>query len=824
MELVDGPTLAQRIEGSGLPIDEVLPIARQIADALEAAHDQGIVHRDLKPANIKVRDDGTVKVLDFGLAKLGSPESSDNATSASAHQPTVTTPAMTLAGVVLGTAAYMSPEQSKGRPADKRSDVWAFGAVLYEMLTGRRAFEGEDVSETLANVLKTEPDWAALPADVSGQIRALLKRCLVKDRRARVSDIGAALYVLSEAALGERSAPNEGIARVPVWRRLLIPAAVGAIAAATAGLAVWSRVPRPAAPPVTRLSFGQSGPHPLAVDQQSRDVTIARDGRHVIYKGTAGDTSQLFIRALDSVEVTQLTSQGPAPRAPFPSHDGAWVGFLETTPITLKKVPITGGPALTICPLDGASRGATWLPDDTIVFATALTSTGLQRVPASGGQPSVLTTPDRVRGEDDHLWPQLLPDGQHVLFTITPTAGGVDASQIAVLDLARLKDAPKVLLRGGSQAKYLASGHLVYIAAGTLRAVPFDPSTLETTGAGVPLQSQVITLPTGTAEFDVSDDGTLVYATGGAGIAPPRTLVWVDRGGREQPIGAPPRSYVHPRLSPDGTLLAVDILDQDNDIWVWDFKRQTLQRVSSDRGVDQSPVWMPGRQQLLYSSQASGVFSVVRQSADGTGTVERLSTTPNPARPSSISAEGGHVFLTEARAATATDVMLLDLSRREVRPLIASVFTERNADLSPNGRWLAYESNDTGQYQVYVRPFPDVDRERRQVSSAGGSEPRWSRNGQELFYVAGDGALVSVQVGSAATWDPGPTVTLIKASDTYFRGNNSGVGRTYDVSPDGKRFLRIKNPSGQSAGVPPSIVVVRNWIEEVKARVPVPAR
>jgi len=823
MELVEGPTLADRIAEGPVPVPEALAISTQIAEALGAAHEQGIVHRDLKPANIKVRDDGTVKVLDFGLAKLSAFESNGIATSASGHLPTVTTPAMTLAGVIMGTAAYMSPEQSKGRPSDKRSDIWAFGAVLYEMLTGRRAFEGEDVSETLANVLKTEPDWAALPAAVPTPIRVLLKKCLAKDRRSRVSDVGAVLFVLSESAALDTDRAATLPSAVPWWRQLVIPAAVGMVAAAVTGLAVWSRVPRPSAPLVTRFSFGHTGPNALAVDQQSRDVTITPDGRHVIYKGTAGDSVQLFIRPLDSVEVTPLTP-GLSARGPFPSPDSAWIGFIEPTPITLKKVPITGGPALTVCPLDGASRGATWLPDDTIVFATALTSTGLQRVAAGGGQPSVLTTPDRARGEDDHLWPQVLPDGRHLLFTITPAAGGVDASQIAVLDLGQPKGAPKILLRGGSQAKYLPSGHLVYIAGGTLRGVPFDLSRLETAGVAVPLQPQVIMLPTGTAEFDVSATGTLVYATGGAGAAPARTLVWVDREGREQPVGAQPRSYVHPRLSPDGARLAVDITDQENDIWVWDFNRRTLLRVSSDPGLDQTPAWMSDSQRLLYSSQASGVFSVVRQSADSTGTVERLATTANPTRLSSVSADGRHVFMSEARAASATDIMVLDLSRSpsEPRPLLDSKFAERNAELSPNGRWLAYDSNDAGPLQVYVRPFPEVGRERRQVSNAGGSGPRWSKDGKELFYLAADGALMSVQVGSGTTWNPGPPVPIVKASDSYFRA--SIVGRTYDVSPDGKRFLRVKNPIGQAAGTPASIVVVRNWIEEVKARVPAATR
>ena len=823
MELVEGPTLADRIAQGPIPLNEALSIATQIAEALAAAHDQGIVHRDLKPANIKVRDDGTVKVLDFGLAKLASPDSTDNASSPSAHLPTVTTPAMTLAGVIMGTAAYMSPEQSKGRPADKRSDVWAFGAVLYEMLTARRAFEGEDVTETLANVLKTEPDWTALPADAPQYIRVLLKKCLARDRRARVGDIGAALYVLGEPALGDRSESKGDVARVPVWRRLLIPTTVGVIAAGAAGAAVWRLTPRPAAPAVTRLSFAQSGPGAIAIDPQSRDLTITPDGTRVIYKAAAGGDMQLMIRPLAALDATPLTAPGPTPRAPFVSPDGAWVGFIEPSPITLKKVPLTGGPALLICPLDGASRGATWLADGTIVFGTALTVTGLQRVSAAGGQPAVLTTPDRQRGEDDHLWPQALPGGSHVLFTITPETGGVDASEIAALDLRDPKAAPKILLKGGSQAKYLPSGHLVYVAGGTLRGVPFDLERLETTGPSVPLQPQVITLSSGTAEFDVSPDGTLVYATGGAGTTPPRTLVWIDRQGKEQEIGAPPRSYVHPRLSPDGALLAVDIRDQEHDVWLWNFARRMLLRVTTDPGVDQSPVWMPDNKHLLFSSQAAGVFTVTRQAADGTGAVDRLTRTGNPVRLSAVSKDGNRAFMMESRSATAVDVMTLDLTRRgeQARPLIASAFVDRNAEPSPDGRWLAYDANDTGQVQVYVRTFPNVDGGRWQVSSNGGSQPHWSSDGKELFYVTAKGELTSVAVGTGTAWEPGAPTTILKPNDSYYLGSSPGAtGRVYDVSADGKRILMIKHPADRSQTAAAGIVVVRNWIEEVKALVP----
>ena len=605
MELVEGEDLAQRIARGAIPLAEALPIAKQIAEALEAAHEQGIIHRDLKPGNIKVREDGTVKVLDFGLAKAMEPAAGSLPNVS--HSPTITTPAMTQAGMILGTAAYMAPEQAKGRAADKRSDVWSFGCVLYEMLTGRRAFEGEDVSDTLASVLKSEPDWNALPADVALPVRTLLQRCLAKDRRLRVAHISTALFVMNESSSLLSAAPVQPVSvlpRLPLWRRLVMPAAALIVGGASVGAGVWLAT-RPAVLHVTRFSLSRTGTGALAVDTQSRDLAITPDGAHIIYKGIGSTGTQLFVRALDQLELTPLTALGQVPRAPFSSPDGRWIGFVEPgNPVTLKKVAISGGPALPVCGLDGASRGATWGDDDSIIFATVATSTGLQRVSSDGGEPTVLTKPNRERGESDHLWPQFLPGSQAVLFTITATTGGIDASQVAVLDLTT--GTQKILMRGGSQAYYVPSGHLVYVAAGTLRAVAFDLNHLEATGTAIPVVPQVVTLPNGTAEFDIARDGTLVYVAGGAGVTA-RTLVWVDRQGREEAIkAAPARPYSSPRLSPDGTRVALDIRDQENDVWVWDLARETLIRVTSDPGTDQAPVWMPDGRRLVFSSQAGG--------------------------------------------------------------------------------------------------------------------------------------------------------------------------------------------------------------------------
>ena len=842
MELVEGPTLQEILAGSGrwasgsgaaseqqarsleagalrpaLPLEEALPIARQIAEALEAAHEHGIIHRDLKPANIKVREDGVVKVLDFGLAKAL--PTAGTASASVTQSPTITTPAMTQAGMILGTAAYMSPEQAKGREADKRSDVWAFGAVLYEMLTGRRPFEGEDLSDTVAAVLKSEPDWNAVPADVPSHIRVLVRRCLTKDRRQRMADMSVALFVMAEGAnLAPGAAAVRGeqasLARPVRWRRFLIPAAAAIVVGAAVGTAVWLAM-RPNELHVTRFAIFPTGAATLSVDpvNRTRDLTITPDGTHIVFFGAGTSDRQLFVRALDQLEPTPLAGLD-SPRDPFSSPDGQWVGFVGDR--GLRKVAITGGAALPICGLDGESRGATWGDDDSIVFATVARATGLQRVSSAGGEPTVLTTPNRDRGEDDHLWPQFLPGSQAVLFTITPTTGGIDASQVVVLDLRT--NTQKILVRGGIQPQYVPSGHLVFAVAGTLRAVAFDLKRLEIVGTPTPVLAEVATWPVGTARFDIARDGTLVYVSG-AGVVTARTLVWVDRKNQEEPVkAAPARAYWYPRLSPDGTRVALDIRDQERDIWVWDFGRETLARVTFDSEPDRAPAWMPdGR--LVYSGRVPGGGALVRRAADGTGAAERL--TPENVEvgfPSAVSSDGFHVVFTAG--VSLVDVMMLTLEKEpRVEPLVQTPSAERNGEISPDGRWLAYESSDSGQFQIYVQPFPNVDKGRSQVSTAGGQQPLWARDGQELFYLAPNGALMSVPVERGATWTAGTPTRLIDAQNYVGVGTNGA--RTYDVAPDGKRFLMIKEGAGPDQTLTAaSIIVVQNWHEELKRLVP----
>ncbi len=817
MELVEGPTLSDRIAQGVVPIDEALPIAKQIAEALEAAHEQGIIHRDLKPANIKVREDGTVKLLDFGLAKLAQPASTLQTPDVTAST-TITSPAMmTGVGVILGTAAYMSPEQAKGRPADKRSDIWAFGCVLFEMLTGTRPFDGEDVTDVMVAVLNKEPDWNALPAGVPGLIRLLIRRCLEKDRRKRVADIAAALFALDEpASLGGSATVLPGR---PLWRRVVTPVAAAFVTSTVVGAGVWvtTRPPDSVAPRVSRLTIASPGTAALTISGNEPDLAITPDGSRVGYVGNRG--TQLFVRALDALEPVAVFTG--APRGLFVSPDGQWIGFTDGTAV-LKKVAVSGGPSVTLATLDGSPRGATWGPDDTIIVATNIGATGLQRVAATGGLVTVLTRPDRAQGELDHLWPELLPGGRAVLFTITALTGGLDAAHVAVLDLQT--GIWKILVRGGSHAHYVSSGHLVYAAAGTLRAVAFDLARLETRSTSVAVVPDVLTTGNGGLDAVVADDGTLAYVSGGGGVAGAgarRTLVWVDRQGHETPIPAPPRAYLFPRLSPDGTRIAVFANDQKFDIWMWDLGRTTLTPVTFDPAIDTYPVWTPDSRRLIFASDRAGARNFFWQAADGTGAVERLTDSPNQKVAAAVSPDGARLIFTETAPKTGEDVMQVELEgTHRVMPLVQSSFTERNGVVSPNGRWLAYEANDSGPFEIHVRPFPAVNSGHWQVSTGGGNRPLWARSGQELLFLSSTGELMRVGVERSATW-AATTPTKVLGPGHYYDGAGGYVGLAYDVSPDGQRFLRIKEgPGTDQTAAPPQVIVVQHWGEELKRLLP----
>jgi serine/threonine-protein kinase len=816
MELVEGPTLADRIArragssgSSGLPLDEALAIARQIAEALEAAHERGIIHRDLKPANIKVREDGTVKVLDFGLAKAL--DTASGAGGDPMDSPTLSAHA-TEDGIILGTAAYMSPEQARGKAVDTRTDIWAFGCVLYEMLVGRRAFDAEGVSDTLARVIEREPDWSRLPAKLPPALRTYLERCLRKDPRQRVQAIGDIRLALEGAFDTAVPAPAAPVV-VSQWRRVVLAGAAAIVASgAIVGSLTWMAMRQPP-PRVSRLQVATSGASEVAVGFNDRDLAITPDGSKILYVGPRGT---IFVRALDTLAPTAVFTSGSGdPRGLFTSPDGQWIGFVEGS--TLKKVAVTGGPAITLATLAGAvSSGAAWAADDTIIFASEVVATGLQRISASGGAVEVLTRPDAAQGEADHLWPEMLPDGRSVLFTITSLKDGLAAAQIAILDLETGKR--QVVLRGGSHAHYVPSGHLIYGQSGRLQAVAFDLDRREVRGAPVTVVPDVVISSYGGLDVVAARDGTLAYLSVGSVEGTPRTLVWVDRQGVETPIGAPSRPYFLPALSPDGTRLAVFANDQEGDVWLWDLGRSTFSRLTLVPGRDVLQVWTPDSRRVIFSSERTGGRNLFWQAADGTGAAEQLLESPHTLYPMGVSPDGRQLIFSDETPQTGIDLMTLELDgTRRVTPVLQSRFNERNGTISPNGRWLAYEADDSGRFEIYVRRYPDVNNSLSLVSTNGGTKPIWSQSGQDLFYVAPSGAVMRVGVTQGPTWSATKPSVVVKEG---YVTNPVWWGRSYDVSRDGQRFLMIKE-GGPDGTVPPtSLVVVQHWFEELKRLVP----
>ncbi len=802
LELVEGPTLADLIASGPLPYDDALGVAKQIAEALEAAHEQGIVHRDLKPANVKRRPDGVVKVLDFGLAKSTEPVAAGTGLP---DTPTLTTPAVTGIGTILGTAAYMSPEQARGKPVDRRADVWAFGCVLYEMLTGARVFQAESVTDTIAAVIRADPDWSRLPGAVSPAIRSLLVRCLEKDPRRRLRDIGEARIALENALAGTDD--RAAAATVPVSsRRVMIVAAAVALVSVSAGAGgVWLAMRRPEPPPV-RLSIVP----PPDAQISAGSIAISPDGRSIVY--VSGNGTQLSVRALDDLTPRHLTNLG-TPRYPFISPDGQRVAFFDGLN-ALKVVPITGGPAVTLCTLRGAAgRGGSWTADGAIVFATDDPATGLWRVSDQGGTPQQLTTPQRENG--DQQWPEVLPGGRAALVTLV--GRGPSGPQIAVVDLGT--GAQKILLPGLG-AHYVPTGHLIYAAGGELRAIRFDVERLETSGTSVPLPDRAAggtstMAPSSPLAAAVAAAGTLAYVHGPVDSSQ-RRLVWVDRQGHEELVPAPPKGYVIPRVSPDGSKIAVDSRDADAaDVWIWDLRRQTMTRTTF--GVSIYPVWTPDSARVAHTTfDAARAGHLFLRIPDGRSESLRLTEGTASRYGSSFSPDGTRLFFREEAGDTGLDIGVVTLgTQRSVQTLLKTAANELNPEISPDGRWLAYESNQSGQTEVYVRPFPNVDAGLWQVSAEGGRHPAWTRNGRELLFIAPDGSLMGVAVDLDPRFSAGVPAKIVAAAPYY----SSGPYRSYDVSADGKRFLMIKaDAASQSASA--SIAVVQNWFVDLKRLLP----
>jgi Tol biopolymer transport system component len=787
-----------------------------MSEAVEYAHERGIVHRDLKPANVKVAGDDTVKILDFGLAKALETEAP---TAALSHSPTISRMA-TQAGVLLGTAAYMSPEQAKGRPVDRRADVWAFGCVLYEMLTGRTAFGGEAVSDTLAAVIRGEPDWSLLPAATPPAVRVLLERCLQKEPRRRLQAMGDARLDLEDVLSGTlpRVAPSPP-ARPSKWS--LASGLAGAVAVATvAALVAWNVKPSPTPPrPVTRFTITLPPGQRLAGLERPA-VALSADGSELAYVAATegGRAQRIYVRAMDSLEARPVPGTEGATN-PFFSPDGQWLGFLAGQ--TLKRIPIRGGVAQTLTDVVGGP-GASWSSQHTIAFAPY--SSALQQIPDAGGAARPLTRFEA--GETYHGWPEFLPGGKAVLFSAysaSPTAIAVQST-----DGGQRRN----LIRGpvGEMPRYVPSGHLVYAQAGNLMAVLFDLAHLKTTGQGVPVVEGVLGNPLA-PQYNVSAEGSLVYVCGSVGAqAGESRMVWVSRNGMEQPLGARARVYNQPRLSPDGRRVAVDVVEgpQAMQVWLYDLGRDTLAPFTF-QGTNRHAVWTPDGKRIAFMSKREGATQIYWQLADGSGGLERLTDNPPTTTadildiPYSWSPDGHRLIFVKLAPTTEAEFWVLRRDGpgagsgqgHEAHRFSQTRTMDGAPELSPDGHWLAYASEESGQREIYVQAFPGPGG-RWQVSADGGNEPRWNPNGRELFYRSGD-RMMAVDVSTRGGFAAGKPRRLF-AGD-YVRTFGGYVRAQYDVSPDGGRFLMLKPVEHEETPLR-QINVVLNWSEELKRLVP----
>ncbi len=799
MELVEGPTLADRIAQGAIPLDEALPIAKQIAEALEAAHEQGIVHRDLKPANIKVREDGTVKVLDFGLAKaMESPASSAQAM----NSPTISMHA-TQAGIILGTAAYMSPEQARGKSVDRRADIWALGVVLFEMLTGRRAFDAEDISATLAFVITKEPDWSALPANTPAAIRRLVRRCLEKDPKRRLQAIGDARVEIDDALTAPAAELSPTMAAPIAPRRvapLVIASVLGALLVAALGalsfgLGIVRLREAPTETPTMRFTIAP--PDGITI---AGPPAISPDGRRVVFQGSDG---ALWMRSLDALAVQRVPgTEGGA--QPFWSPDGRSVAFFAGG--KLKKIDVAGGPAVTLCDAAGSvPAGGSWSPNGVIVFRAGAQQ-AIQQVPVAGGEPAPATILDPSTHDVSHAWPHFLPDGRHFLYVSTRVDGS--RSLVAGSLEAKIGTALSVPV-DYSGAEYATPGVLLFVRGTTLMRQAFDAARLTATGDPAPVAESVVPGTTSGARFSVSSTGTLVYVA--AGAQEKRRLVWVDRKGGVTPLALPPGAYGEPGLSPDGRQVALAVTDTSGThIWVYDLERGTLGKRTFE-GTNTYPIWTRDGQFLTYSTGGQS-DPLMQVRADGSGRPEPLVTTeqrPGTKIATSWSADGKQLAFQSVN-----DVVVRE-ANGSLHPAVATPAIEREGRFAPSGHWLAYRSNETGRDEVYVQSYP-AGHGKWQISTDGGAQPMWAPGGGELFYKNGNRMMV-VAVQAGATFTAGTPRALFEMP---LPERTPGDPSRFIVSPDAKRFLVLTTASSDDARTTPPLNVVLNWPGEVAAKPP----
>ena len=800
LEYLDGETLAHRLLKGPLPIEQVLQYAVEIADALDKAHRKGITHRDLKPGNIMLTKSGT-KLLDFGLAKLRQ----EAAPATPLSQLPTADKAVTAQGTILGTLQYMAPEQLEAKEVDARTDIFAFGAVVYEMATDKKAFEGKSQASVIGAIMSSEPlPMSSLQPMTPPSLDRAVKKCLAKepeDRWQSAKDLTDELKWIAGAALEGSKIVVPGAA--PAARRkvpLAVTSLIAVAVAALTGLVIWFLKPTPPSDPhpVSRFTITlPPGDRLAALDTQA--LSLSPDGRRLVYVASRGGAQQLYLRGIDSLEATPIPGTEGA-SAPFFSPDGQWVGFFAES--KLKKVSLGGGPSVTLCSTAGAQiPGGTWGTDGNIVFANGNLS-NLAVVSESGGTPKQVTPLDIEKGEIAQRWPASLPGGKAVLFA---GVGGATTLQISARVLATGERHD--LISGGTHPTYAPTGHLIYAQAGTLMAVPFDSRRLEVTGSSFPVLEGVMqSVPTGMAQFTFSNNGVLSYIPGSNQVG--RRMVWLDRRGTEQPLAAPDRVYGYPRLSPDGRRVAIGL---DGQIWIYDLTRGTLTRLTF-QGSASNPVWTPDGKRVAFQSTSGGPFNLYWQPADGSGPAERLTTGENRQAASSFSPDGQSLAYTETNPAAGMDIWILQMSDRKAHSFLKTPANEGGPQFSPDGRWLAYSSNESGRTEIYVQPYPGPGG-KWQISTEGGAEPTWNPNGRELFYRSG-AKMMAVDISTQPVFTPGKPKMLFEGR---YLTTNAALP-FYAVTSDGQRFLMVKTSEQQLAAT--QINVVLNWFEELKRRAP----
>lgn len=821
MEYVPGHTLESVLaHGHPLLLPNVLSIGRQIAAGLEAAHEKGIIHRDLKPANVIVATDGPVKILDFGLAKgleAGEPSEIDFMNS-----PTMLSPAMTVQGVILGTAAYMSPEQARGRPVDKRSDVWSFGVVVWEMLTGRRPFEGETVTDTLAAIIGTEPPWPALPAQTPEGLRALLRRCLEKDPHRRLRDIREARIALEEmsttsaSAVTIRTALSVGAsaAAAPKTPSILLRVAPWALAAFGLVFAFSRPLFAPHQTDAPLMTFDMSLPQSASFRVTERPaIDISPDGQTVAFTAIENERLNLYVRRRDEAAAGALSVHSGNIRQGGDiafSPDGKYLAF--TDGLSLMKVPLDGGPAVRLAPVLSGTRGVAWADNHTIVYSPA-PRTGFMAIDTGGGDPRELTKVSPERNERTHRWPTGLPNGKAILFTVGALGSpdSYDDAEIDALVLATRER--KRVFSGASFARYAPGGKLIVARGPSLYAVDFDPDSLATTGSPTLIVPRIATDPnTGAAQFAIAQDGTLIYVNGvpSAGL---RRLMWVTRDGAVQPIDLTPDVFNDPSVSPDGTRAALLVGPIGHgDIWIYDFRQTTFTRLTTD-GRSATPVWSPDGQSIYYVSidTSKRQTTVFRKSADGGSEPERLATSSLRSYIGSVLQEGSVALGAANEWSGSFNIFRIPLGTGGEFVRLTNSRTQAYAPtVSPDGKWMAYVSEESGRREVYVRQL-STDAH-RMVSVGGGEEPHWAPDGRALYYRVDD-RLMMVPIQPGATFSAGrPSLLLRGLYDLQ-----SETGLSYAVDPKSGRFLMIRLASDASRQPADSFRVVLNWAQQLRA-------